>query len=244
MASIFHKIRAWLHENLLTRDRPGDYVARVESERSLSVRDICTSAVTRGGADIAAPAMEHAVDLFLGEMAFLLCDGFSVNTGWFTAAVHIRGVFGSPNESFDPARHTLLFEMHQGALLRRELEKVTVEILGVADTGAVILQVVDVKTGSISDLLTPGRNLKITGHKIRITGDSPAAGVYFVDTATSGRTQVDASDIVVNNPSEVMVVIPDLAAGTWQLEITTQYAVGSTLKEPRTAIFDKPLTVQ
>jgi hypothetical protein len=55
---------------------------------------------------------------------------------------------------------------------------------------------------------------------------------------------VDESDIVTNNPSEVIVMIPELAAGTYLLEVTTQYTVGALLKEPRTAKFDRTLTVK
>ncbi|MDR2653651.1 MAG: DUF4469 domain-containing protein [Prevotellaceae bacterium] len=245
MATTLHKIKAWLYDNLLTQDNPNDYVARVNAERSLNISDICESAVARGGADISAAAMEHAVNLFLKEMGYRLCDGFSVNTGWFTASVHIRGVFDSPNEAFDPKKHTVLFEFHQGATLRKELEMVGVDILGVAETGATVAQVTDVKTGSINDLLTPNRNLKIAGHKIKIAGDNEANGVYFINQATQERTKVDASDIVTNNPSELIVVTPALASGTYHLEITTQFtgSGGKVLNEPRTATFDKVLTV-
>jgi hypothetical protein len=138
----------------------------------------------------------------------------------------------------------LLFEFHQGATLRKELENVTVEILGVADTDAVITQVTDVKTGSVNDLLTPNRNLKIAGYKIKIAGSDAANGIYFVNRATSERTAVDVSDIVTDNPSELIVVIPSLAAGTYRLEVTTQYTPSTLLKEPRTTAFDKTLTVE
>jgi hypothetical protein len=37
--------------------------------------------------------MEHAVGLFLAEMAYRLQDGFSVNTGYFNVAPRIMGVF-------------------------------------------------------------------------------------------------------------------------------------------------------
>ncbi|MDR1120260.1 MAG: DUF4469 domain-containing protein, partial [Dysgonamonadaceae bacterium] len=223
---------------------PDDYVIRPVSARTLNVKEICESASTRGGADIPAPAMEHAANLFLTEMGYLLCDGFSVNTGWFTAGPQIKGVANSPKEQFNRKKHTLLFEFHQGALLRKELENVTVDILGVADTDAVITQAVDVKSGSVNNLLTPSRNLRIAGQKIKIAGDHAANGIYFVSQATGERTRVDDSDIVTNNPSELLVVIPDLAPGAYLLEATTQYAVGSLLKEPRTAMFDKTLTVE
>ncbi|MDR2138884.1 MAG: DUF4469 domain-containing protein [Tannerella sp.] len=241
---ILHRIKAWLYPNLLTPD-PNDYVIRPISERTLGVSEICGEAVSRGGADISASAMEHAVNLFHREMAYQLCDGFSVNTGWYMAGVHVKGVVNSPTEQYSKEKHTLLFEFHQGAHLRSELEHVEVEILGVADTDAVIAQVVDVKTGSINDLLTPNRNLKIAGHKIKIAGDKAANGIYFVNQATAERTRVDDSDIVTNNPSELIVVIPALAAGTYQLEITTQYSGGGkALNEPRTAVFNSVLTVE
>ncbi|MDR2087289.1 MAG: DUF4469 domain-containing protein [Dysgonamonadaceae bacterium] len=50
---------------------------------------------------------------------------------------------------------------------------------------------------------------------------------------------------MVNNPSEVMIIIPDLITDTYKLEITTQFSNDAKLlKAPRTAIFDKVLEVQ
>ncbi|GHT72359.1 hypothetical protein FACS189456_0650 [Bacteroidia bacterium] len=239
-----HTIKAHLYDNALTED-PNDYVARVSAERSLSIKDICESAATRGGADVSAAAMEHATNLFLKEMGYRLCDGFSVNTGWFTAAPHIKGVFNSPNEHFDPAKHRVLFEMQQGADLRKELGLVSVDIQGVAESGLYIAQVLDVKTGSVNDIITPNRNLKISGHKLKIVGDNTDNGIYFVAEAGGTRTKVDVSDLVTNNPSELVIVIPALAVGAYKVEVATQYAGGGTLlKEPRTTLFDKTLTVQ
>jgi hypothetical protein len=244
MVKILHTIKAWLYKNLLTKDNPNDYIARVNSERSLGIKDICESAVSRGGADVSAASMEHGVNLFLKEMGYQLCYGFYINTGWFTASVHIRGVFDSPNETFNPEKHTILFEFHQGATLRKELENVTVEVLGVAETGSMIAQVVDIKTGSVNDLLTINHNLKISGEKLKIVGDNPANGIYFIDEQ-GDRIQVDASDIIINNPSELMIMTPKLPSGAYQLEVTTQFSTGGSqmLKEPRSVVFDRILTV-
>ena len=238
-----HKIKAWLYDNPLTPN-PNDLIARVISERSLSVRDICQSAVSRGGADISAAAMEHAVNLYHREEGYCLCDGFSVNTEWYTASVSIKGVFDSPTEKFHPAKHTVMFDFKQGTLLRKELGAVSVEILGVADTSGYIAQVTDVKTGSVNDLLTVGRNLRINGSKIKIDGENPENGVYFVNQDTHERTRVDDTDVATNLPAEVMIIIPELTAGTYRLEITTQYSPGKNLKQPRTAGFDRTLTVE
>jgi len=244
MANILHKIKAYLYDNVLTKDNPNDYTARTASERSLNVQQICQAAVSRGGADVSASAMEHATELFLKEMAYQLCDGFSINTGYFTASTTIRGVFDSPSETFNKDKHSIIFQFNQGEKLRAEIPNIEVNILGVAEASAVILQVTDVKSGSVNDLLTPGRNLKIVGSKIKVTGDDASVGIYFVDVATQGRTKVEQSDIVTNNPSEVMVVIPALAAGTYHLEVVTQFTDSSMLKQPRTALLNKLLTVE
>ena len=244
MSKTRHTIKAYLYDNLLTPD-PNDFTARVSSERSLSVADICHSAATRGGADVSDSAMSHAVDLFLKEMAYRLCDGFAVNTGYFTAMPVVRGVFLNPNETFDPQRHTLQFQFTQGELMRREIEDVEVKIMGVAETGLYIGQVEDMKSRTVNEVLTPGFNLRVTGTKLRVVGDKPGVGIFFRETATNTATKVDEGDIVVNNPSELMIIIPALPAGTYQLEVTTQYSTGNKLlKEVRSAVFDRPLTVK
>jgi hypothetical protein len=63
------------------------------------------------------------------------------------------------------------------------------------------------KTGAINATLTPGRNVKITGVKLKIAGDEPEVGLYLVP-ATGDAVKVDISDVVVNNPSELMVIVP------------------------------------
>ena len=244
MANILHRIKAILFPNWLTDD-PNDYSARVVSERSLSVSEICSTAVNRGGATTPAEAMEHNVNLFLKEMAYQLCDGFSVNTGYFTATTLIRGVFNSPTETFNPEKHSLIFQFNQGETLRKELDSIEVNITGVGESSITVAQVTDVKTGSVNDLLTPNRNLKIRGYKLKLVGDHPEVGVYFVNEATAERTKVDATDIVTNNPSELVIVIPALVAGIYTLEVSSQFSGSSTpLKEVRTSRFDKVLTVK
>ena len=106
--SILHVVEIYLYENYLTPD-PNDYIGRVETTRALSLRDVCDSAALRGSADVAASAMLHASELMLKEMAYRLCDGFSVNFGYFSISLKIKGVFVNANDTFDPARHQLMF---------------------------------------------------------------------------------------------------------------------------------------
>jgi hypothetical protein len=97
--------------------------------------------------------------------------------------------------------------------------------------------------GSVNDLITPGGTLKIKGGKLKIAGDDPQIGVWF-ESETGEAELVAPRDLIVNNPSDLIVQIPPLAAGRYQLAIRSQFSGATLLKEPRTAVFDRILTVQ
>jgi nucleoid DNA-binding protein len=243
MAHILHRIRAILYPNLLTED-PDDFYAKVISEKTLNISDICDSAVERGNAPTSAEAMKINVELFFKEMGYKLKNGYSINTGYFIAIPQIRGVFRHIFDKFDRMRHSVYFLFTQGEILRRELDEVEVEITGLGDTGLLIAEVVDVKTGSVNDRITPNRNLRIRGSKLKLAGDNPEVGVYFVNEATGEQIKVEADEIVDNKPSELVIVIPQLATGFYFVKVITQFSAGSALlKGPRIATFDKTLNV-
>jgi hypothetical protein len=119
-----------------------------------------------------------------------------------------------------------------------------VEITGVGEAVMEIVEVIDVKTGSMNDRITPNRNLRIRGSKLKLAGENPDVGVYFINEATGEQIKVEADEIVDNKPSELMIIVPELGVGLYLVQVTTQFSSSSILlKEPRTVTFDKTLTV-
>ena len=243
MDSVLNRIKVALYENFLTDD-PNDLSAKVISERSLGIAEICRTAVNRGKAPTTPEAMQHNVEMFLKEMAFQLMNGFSVNTGYFTANAQVRGVFSHGREQFDPRKHSVLFRFNQGDILRKEIPKIAVQVVGKGESGIIISHVQDKKTGSVNDLITPGGALRIRGGKLKIAGANPDVGVYF-EGDDGKRHKVGERDFIVNNPSELIVEIPQLTPGAYKLVISTQFSGSSTpLKEMRTAVYERIFTVQ
>lgn len=242
MEKVFHQIKAYLYPNHLLA-KQNEFVPRVCSERTINVKEICESAVRRGGAPGTPEEMEYKVNLFLDEMAYLLCNGYAVNTGYFTGNAHLNGVFNSAGESFDPARHTLSFSFNQGELLRQEIKDLRVDILGIAKNVMFISEVTDQKTGSVNNIITPNRNLIIKGGKLKIAGNSET-GVYLIHIETGNKLKIDPSDVVVNYPTELMIALPDLIPGDYKLEVVSQFTGNSLLKEPRSCLFEGVLTVR
>jgi len=106
------------------------------------------------------------------DVAYQLCDGYSINTDFFTVSAQLRGVFGSPTEAYDLAKHNILFQFNLGEKLRAEITTIGLKIRGLSEAFAAILQVKDLKSESLNDVLTPERKLKISGYKLKIARDS------------------------------------------------------------------------
>jgi hypothetical protein len=85
--------------------------------------------------------------------------------------------------------------------------------------------------------------LHITGHKLKVEGEDPSCGVWFVAEAGGARTKV-AENLGLNRSAELMAQIPALPAGKYRLEVVTLFSGGGTpLKAPRTIKADPELTV-
>ena len=88
----------------------------------------------------------------------------------------------------------------------------------------------------MNETLTPGGIFTLAGYKIKIAGEHPDCGVYFVNTAAPSQRARVTGHLADNTAGRIVGMIPALAAGQWQVEAVTQFSgSGSTsLKAPRT----------
>jgi hypothetical protein len=241
---VLHRIRVKLYPNYLPKVG-GMYIARTDNEAVLSIEQVCAALKNRGGFTGNYDDLVEHVRQFFDETAYQLCDGFAVNAGYFSVHPNIGGTFDKVNEGHDAGKHPVTFRFRTRAPLRGLAEHVAVEIEGLADVNGYIDEVIDVSTEAINETLTPGGMFVVSGHKIKVAGDNAAVGVYFVPE-TNPEQRVKVSGHLAENTSVKLigVIPPELAAGTYQLEVVTQFSGGSNpLKEPRTVVFNSPLTV-
>jgi hypothetical protein len=170
-------------------------------------------------------------------------EGDAVTTELFNVFPSMSGVYAGATDSYDPSRHHVKVNLHTGTALRDAVARIKPKKTSGGIATIAILAVTNVKTGSINHLITPNRNLRITGQKLKLAGEQ--AGVYFINQMDESRTQVDPSDIALNHPIELLVVTPELPPGTYKLEVITQYSgTGKLLKTPHSVVFDRILTVE
>ncbi|MDR0375928.1 MAG: DUF4469 domain-containing protein [Treponema sp.] len=241
---VLHRIRVKLYPNYLPKVE-GAYIARTDNEATLGVREVCAALKNRGGFTGNYDDLVEHVHQFFGEAAYQLCDGFAVNMGYFSVHPNVGGTFDKVSESHDTGKHPVAFHFRTRAPLRALAERIVVEVEGLADSSGYIDEFIDVATGAVNETLTPGGMFNISGHKIKIAGDSPDTGVYFASAADpSLRVKVDGH-LAENAASKLIGIIPALSAGDWHVEVVTQFTgSGSTgLKNPRTIASPAVLTV-
>ncbi|MDR2509786.1 MAG: DUF4469 domain-containing protein, partial [Spirochaetaceae bacterium] len=127
--------------------------------------------------------------------------------------------------------------------LKDLLGRVKIENEGIAGDGAYIDEISDVHTGSLNSALTPGNMIRIQGHKIKVEGEGAEVGVWFVSQADGARVKI-TEHLGINRSAEIFGLIPALTAGSYKLEVVTQFTgSGVLLKEARTIALEAALTV-
>ena len=237
-----HHIRVKLYPNYLPKAE-GAYIARTDNEASLSVEEVCAALKNRGGFTGNYDDLVEYVRQYFDEAAYQLCNGFAVNTGYFSVHPNVSGTFNSVNEAADRKRHRVTFRFRARAPLRGLAEHIAIDVEGLADVQGYIGEFIDITTEAVNETATPGGMFSVSGHKIKVEGDKSGVGVWFVPADNpAGRVKVEGR-LAENSAGKVIGIIPALSAGVYTLEIVTQYSSGSFfLKEPRTVVFKNELT--
>jgi hypothetical protein len=166
-------------------------------------------------------------------------EGYTVNLPLFNTSFSISGVFEGSMDSFDGNRHKLNINVSKGTLLRDAEKKVKFEKTNVPSPLPQIQEVRDSVSGAMNDRLTSKGVIEVRGYNLKIDGNDPACGLWFV-SETGEETK--AVVIIENKPSKILAMIPELATGNYQVKVVTQYANGvKLLKTPKLFIYPKNL---
>jgi len=222
ITEVLHRLRVKLYPNYLPNVE-GAYIARTDSEASLNIEQVCAALKNRGGYGGDYEDLVEGVKQFFDEAAYQLCDGFAVNTGYYSIHPNVGGTFNNTSEIHDHKKHPVTFRFRTGRKLRRLIEHIAVDIEGIADTGGYIDEFIDAEEDSINAHYIPGNQFIIHGHKIKAAGDDPSVGVYFVPVNDPSKT-MKATRIAENTPTKIIGVAPGTGSSPVRIEIRTQFS--------------------
>jgi hypothetical protein len=229
------KLNSWLRPNPLTED-PNDMMAVPVTVGTAGVNEIVAELVNEG-LELRKETVIDVISRFNRKTAQMATEGYNVNNG----LVHIRPVIKGAfyGKTWNPETNALVASITPGAALRAAIAETEVVILGEQPDMMAIMSLTDNSTGATDGTLTKGRNAEIKGTYLKIAGDNPDCGISFVNNETQAITKLTAADIVLNEPSRLLIFVPAaLTAGEYTLVVTTQFTSGKIwLKQPRSATF-------
>lgn len=231
-----------LGPNFMTED-PDDYRGYVVTNGSYNLDDVIRM-VKEEGVETSEATIKASVTRVNRKAAQLAVSGHNVNTGLVYLQPMIKGRFY--DTVWDPARHSVYVVATQGADIREALADVEVRILGEKGEAMQLFTITNLVNGNTDGYLTRGRNAEIKGNAIKIDGEDESVGLFFTKTDTKEAVKIPEEFIVVNEPSRVIILVPDtLEPGEYEVSITTQYGYGRNLrKTPRTSILPLPVVVE
>ncbi|MCL2232551.1 MAG: DUF4469 domain-containing protein [Treponema sp.] len=235
--NVFHSIRVKLHPSNLPGEKQR-YYARTASEAVLSVEQVCAQLKRRGGFTGNYADLVTHVKQFFDEAAYQLCDGFAVQTDYFSVHPVVGGYFDGAVGDISFKGHPVGFRFLESPRLRRIADAITIEVIN--SRSGYIEQFLDCKSDTVNLKLTAGSLCVLNGSRIKIGGESPECGLYFVSAAKNVREplRVKAAMAPLTNTSRRVIscVPPDLPDGEYFVEIRTQCPSaggGTYLKKPR-----------
>lgn len=234
-------LRAWIRKNQLTED-PNDYMASVAVSGSIGINTIVDE-LQKEGMEIKRETVIDIISRFNRKAADLVLSGYNVNTGLLYMRPVIKGVFY--DKTWNAETNPVYIAINQGLDLRNAVAETVVEILGIQADPLEIIIITDSTTGKTDGTLTPGRNAELKGSYLKIAGENPDCGIAFKNIATQAITKLTMGDIVLNEPSRLLILVPaTLTVGEYELTVTTQFTGGNTvLKMPRSTTLAVPVVV-
>ena len=228
-----------LSENLLT-ECPDDYSAQTNATGSLDKEALVARMLSKGTLVTRTDILAVLNNLEETVVQALL-EGYTVTSPLFNTSFSISGVFDSPKDTFDGNRHKLNINVTKGTLLRNAEKNVKFEKTNAVAPLPQIHEVKDVLSSTVNERLTSKGVIEISGYNIKIDGEQPPCGVWFVH---ENGTETPAEIYIENKPSKILAMIPQLATGNYQIKIVTQYSGSNLLKTPKTYIYPKMLVVE
>jgi hypothetical protein len=228
-----------LEDNPLTKDKVNDRRARVVNVHSCTEEDLA-DAISKRNMGISKPeALAMLAALTEIQMEWIK-EGYSINMRMAHFHPSIPGTF---DEGEYPKEAVYRITPSKDVIAAAK----TISMRHVEPVSPIRIEFVnDVKSATTNDRITGGGTVKIVGHHLKIVSTAGfTVGVEFIGADTGTVYTVPAQDLIVNNPSELMIIAPSMpSAEKVVLKLTTQYSSGGTLlKKPRSITLEKELTV-
>lgn len=244
MATYDYFWKAYLYNNILQLQAK-NYVARVVVNPTLYPADLARL-IWQEGSEVREETILSIITRSESIIRRKALEGHCVMMPNYHMMPTVRGVWENLNTPFDPDRHYRTVSIYTTQDMRRALQRIGIELLGLRDFSRVgITCVTNAATGETNGHITPGDDVVLEGERLKVTVDDPDAGVFFISPFNGAEYRV-THRLTQNFPTCVIARVPaDLPPEEYRVVIRTRYTSGGkyTQKELQDIKYDLPLQV-
>lgn len=230
------KIKYYPVENLISSES-GSYRAQVSGYVGISEKEIIEY-ITRSGSTITPAEAKANYEELIGAYEYFLKQGCGINTEFINIRPTIQGVFHSEEDKFDNSRHKVRFRVVLGKRYNGTSGHVSVEKTERTNNAPLPVQVEDIASETVNNILTPGGTVVLSGARLLFRPDDEKQGIFLL---AAGEPVMRMERILSAKGSQVVFVVPaGTPAGEYSLEVRTGRTTGGKVK---TGILTERLTV-
>ena len=230
-------MKYYLVDNHLTTEDKTDLRAEIVVGKKRSQEDIIQQIVHRS----VGLTYSQVSSVFKENQAAIkmyLAEGDTVEMDMYTIQPRIRGVFNSPNESFDRNKHEVYIKVRPTGSLKAVADRISVERVTVAKTAPQPEVCQDMEAGTVNDTLTLDESARVNGSNLKFDKEDPKQGVFLIDSKGKETKMAKFTDIL---PKQLTFRVPkSLPKDTYTLEVRSTLGT----KELRVGKLSRSLTVK
>lgn len=144
--------------------------------------------------------------------------GERINTEMYSVKSSIKGVFRSSDDSYDAARHSVVYHITPGPRMRKLERTAKPRKVKAAPPMPEPSDFTDAATGERNRMATPGGIASLRGYNLKFDLADPSQGLFFI-AADNPQTVVRAEQFTHIKPSELHFLVPPLAPGEYRMEV-------------------------
>jgi hypothetical protein len=221
------KINYVLHPNLMTAE-PYSFKAMAVKRTTYNIDNVVEQ-ITGEGSILKITECYAVIDAFLRQVGFNLKEGICFHSEYFSLSPEISGVFNDDKDKYDPERHQVYPNVKPGKTWKENMANAKLEKMVADENKPQIENVIDMKTKTIDQSLSPGGMAEIRGQLLKIDETANDEGIFIISENGGGETKV--SYLYENFPKTLQFEIPEgLTAGNYKIEVRNRAHKGKAVR--------------
>jgi hypothetical protein len=236
------KLKYFVTDYKLTSAKEGSKIAIPVSKGSIGEEGIAKAIVKMGSTvgEIDVLAVMRGLNKAVTSLSEM---GFTINLPLFRTSFSMTETYNADGTPAQGGKNKVKINLHKGSKLSEAESNLRTERTNPPADALTVYMVRDNESDTADDKLTPGGSFEVYGNGLKIDGDDPACGLYFVD-ADGKEYKAGKFTAKGNIPKMLSAMIPQLEPGQYQIKVVTQYAGSKPRKDPKTVVYNTKLTVE